>query len=158
MFVPAAIAAPSSDEPHVGDATIPSVAHPYDDTADADQAVEAAVQAAKAADKRTLIVFGANWCADCHLLAGVLSLDSVKSWAARHFEIVEVDVGRFNRNTTLAERFGVQLQAVPAIVVLTADGKVANVGETLALGDARTLSAQAIVDILARWASTPRAS
>lgn len=46
----------------------PEVARPYDETADAEQEIAAAVAAARGDGKRVLLVFGANWCSWCRRL------------------------------------------------------------------------------------------
>ncbi|KXV70484.1 protein-disulfide isomerase, partial [Acetobacter malorum] len=43
-------------------------------------------------------------------------------------------------------------KAIPVALIITPDGKVLNGDETLALGDARRMSGQAVVDKLAAWA------
>ena len=51
----------------------------------------------------------------------------------------------------IAAQYGLALQAIPSVLVLTADGKVVNRDEALALGDARTMAPQDVVALLARW-------
>ena len=127
------------------------VAHPYDETADADAAVAAAFARARAAGHDVLLDFGGNWCPDCRMLAGVLEMPQVQAWSAAHLETVYVDVGRFTRNTGLARQYGVTLTAAPTVLVVTPDGRVLNRGQVFALADARRMSAQAVVDLLASW-------
>ena len=126
---------------------------PYDEKADAEAAVAAAFARAKKSGKRVLIDFGGNWCPDCLVLANVMALPELKPFIAAHFEVVTVDVGRFDKNLTIPARFGItgKLGAVPAVFIADADGKLLNKDETLALGDARTMTPQAIADWLAKW-------
>lgn len=100
-----------------------------------------------------LIDFGANWCADCRVLAGVLELPEMKPWIAKEFELVQVDVGEFDRNLDIPKRFsGGRLGAIPAIFVIDPrTNKLRNADSTLALGDARVMRPQAIADWLASW-------
>lgn len=126
---------------------------PYDAAADAQAAVRTALARAKASGKPLLIDFGANWCADCRVLAGVLELPELRSYVARNFVLVQVDVGRFDRNLDIVERFGFkELKAVPALFVVDSKtGRLRNASDVLALGDARTMKPQEIADWLARW-------
>ena len=126
---------------------------PYDASADAHLQVNFALARAKASGKPLLIDFGANWCADCRVLAGVLDLPEMKPWLARKFELVQVDVGRFDRNLDIPRRFsGTEMNAIPAVHIVDGrTGKLRNHGEELALGDARVMSPQAIADWLAKW-------
>lgn len=126
---------------------------PYDAARDARADVAAARKRARRTHKLLLIDFGANWCADCRVLAGVLDLPELRGWATRHFEIVQVDVGEFDANLDIAPRYGLaRLRAIPAVLVVDPkSGKLLNKGEELALGDARIMRPQAIADWLGKW-------
>lgn len=126
---------------------------PYDRRADADAQIDAALVRARASGKPLLIDFGANWCADCRVLAGVLALPELSAWVARNFELVQVDIGEFDRNMNVALRFRrTELDAVPSVFVVDAKtGKLRNAGHELGLGDARVMRPQAIADWLAKW-------
>ena len=50
---------------------------------------------------------GGNWCGDCIVLANLMQLPEMKPFLAAHFEIVKVDVGRFDKNLQIPARFGV---------------------------------------------------
>jgi hypothetical protein len=85
------------------------------------------------------------------MLAGVLDMPAVRVWTAQHYETVYVDVGRFNKNTDIAARFGIKLKAAPTVLVVETDGTVLNRNDVFALADARSMSAQAVVALLAAW-------
>jgi thiol-disulfide isomerase/thioredoxin len=130
------------------------LAAPYDARRDAGRDVDAAIARARKSGKPVLIDFGANWCADCRVLAAVLELPEMRGWIPAHFELVQVDIGQFDRNLDLPKRFGAPaLEAVPALFILDPrTGKLRNKSETLALGDARIMQPQQMADWLARWA------
>jgi len=130
--------------------TIPA---PYDESANADAAVDAAFTRAKESGKRVLIVLGGNWCADCVVLANVNALPEVKPFLDQHFERVSVDVGRFDRNLQIPARFGIteRLKGVPTVLVATADGKLVNPGDPFTLTNSTTMTPQAIMDWTAQW-------
>lgn len=127
---------------------------PYDETINADAAVNAAFDRAKKNHKRVLIDLGGNWCGDCIILDNVMQLPEMKRFVDAHFETVSVDVGRFNRNLQIPARFGItqRLQGVPSVLITTPDGKLVNAGHTAALADARGMTPQAIGDWIAQWA------
>lgn len=137
--------------PGLPQAPIAPAAHPYDENADAHRAVDAAFAEAKAAHKDVLIDLGGNWCPDCRILAGVLDSKEVAPWVDSHFVQVRVDVGRRNKNLDIAARFGVPVKAVPTILVVSPDGRLKNPDGAAALGDARSMSPQQMVDLLAIW-------
>jgi thiol-disulfide isomerase/thioredoxin len=127
---------------------------PYDENADANAAVDAAFARAKANGKRVLIDLGGNWCGDCIVLANIMQLPEMKPYIAAHFEVVTVDVGRFNKNLQIPARFGItkRLEGVPAVIIAEPDGTFVNPGKITALADARHMTPQGIADWLAQWA------
>ena len=129
---------------------------PYDPNADATASVDAAFARAKKSGKRVLIDLGGNWCPDCIVLANLMQLPELKSFLAAHFEIVSVDVGRFNKNLQIPARFGVtdrlKSGGVPSIIIAEPDGTFVNQKDISALEDARHMTPQAIADWLAQWA------
>jgi thiol-disulfide isomerase/thioredoxin len=127
---------------------------PYDPNADATAVVDAAFARAKMNGKRVLIDMGGNWCPDCIVLANLMQLAEMKSFMTAHFEIVAVDVGRFDKNLQIPARFGItqRLEGVPSVIVAEPDGTFVNPGRIAALADARHMTPQAIADWLAHWA------
>ena len=129
--------------------------HPYDEHADADKAVAAAFARARASHKRVLIDLGGNWCGDCLVLANLMELPELKTFLHAHYEIVSVDVGRFDKNLQIPARFGItkRLEGVPSILVVEPDGKtLVDAGHISALADARHMTPQGLADWLAQWA------
>lgn len=129
--------------------------YPYDEAANADQAVAKAKARAKASGKMLLIGLGGNWCGDCRILAATLELPEMKAFIARHFELVEVDVGRFDKNLQIPAHYGIhnRLEGVPAILVIDPrTDRLINKDTVASLADARHMSPQALADWIAQWA------
>jgi len=130
------------------------VTHPYDEHADANAAVAAAFAKASVSRKRVLIDLGGNWCGDCLVLANLMQLPELKSFLKAHYEMVSVDVGRFDKNLQVPARFGItkRLEGVPAILIVEPDGKtLVDAGHVAALADARHMTPQGLADWLAQW-------
>lgn len=128
---------------------------PYPEGADADRAVAAAKARAKARHKKLLIDLGGNWCPDCRALAGVMALPEVKRFLDAHYEVVMVDVGRFDKNGQIPAHYGItgRLKGVPSLLIVDPrTDKLLNPGRTAALADARSMTPQALADWLAQWA------
>jgi thiol-disulfide isomerase/thioredoxin len=157
LFAVPALSASLGQAPVVAETTIVAAPHPYDEGADADAVVAAAQQQAQAAGKRLMVVFGANWCPDCRALAGVLQMGDVRGWTDQHYVIVEVDVGRFDKNLDLAARFDRDLKhsGIPTVAIVSQNGGVLNTTDARILSDARSMTPQSIVDVLARWTQIP---
>jgi len=102
---------------------------PYDTRADASKHIAAAQQRAKASKKYVMVIFGANWCKDCIVLHRLLDEPATKSYVDAHFEIVGVDLGRFDKNMDIARSLKVDLdKGIPAAAFLASDGS--SIGNT----------------------------
>jgi len=128
-------------------ASLGAVALPYDEAADAHAALQHALAAAQSARHPVLVIFGANWCEDCRVLDAALKSGRGAELVAREFELVKIDVGRFNRNLDIAEAYGNPIKkGIPAAVVLTADNRVLYATRAGELADARRMSETGIHD------------
>ncbi len=152
-----ALAAPAPEAgPKVSIATLDEVARPlplpYDETADGAKAVAAAKARASANGKLLLIDLGGNWCPDCCVLAGVFGVPEVKAFMDRHYEIVTVDIGRRDKNLDVAAHYGVDINGVPAVLIVDPNtDTLKNAGHYAALSDARNMTPQTLVDWFASW-------
>lgn len=144
--------------PQLGIASFDQLAQPlplpYDTAANADRAVTEARQRAIAGHKLLLIDLGGNWCPDCRILAGTIDTPKLKAFVEEHYELVTVDIGRFDKNGQIPARYGItgRLQGVPSLLVVEPrSNHLLNQGHTAALADARHMSPQALADWLAGW-------
>jgi protein disulfide-isomerase len=118
----------------------------YDEAADARADIERGRAQAAAGGKRVLIVFGANWCGDCRVLDLTMKQGRLGPLIEAKFVVVKVDVGRFDRNLEIAQRYGVPLKkGIPTVVVLAADGSVSFVTAAGELASARSMGEDALV-------------
>ena len=126
---------------------------PYDEKADANRDVAKARAQAKAHRKLRLIDLGGNWCADCRILASVMEQPEMRPFMKQHYELVTVDVGRFDKNMAIAERYGFKkLEGVPALLIVDpSSNRLINGKSIFALADARSMTPQALADWLAKW-------
>lgn len=126
---------------------------PYDTAANAQADVAKARALAKRQHKRLLIDLGGNWCLDCRVLAGIMELPELKPFIARHFVVVKVDIGRYDKNSGIAAHYGIGApHGAPAILAVDAEhDRLLNRDRLLALADARHMTPQALADWLAQW-------
>lgn len=126
---------------------------PYHD-GDASAQVAAARARAKASGKLLLIDLGGNWCLDCRILAGTMELPDLEGFVKKNYEVVTVDVGRFDKNLQVPAAYGItkRLEGVPSLLIVDPKtNKLVNEGKTAALADARSMNPQALADWLAQW-------
>ena len=129
---------------------------PYDEAANADAAVAKAKLRARAHHKLLLIDLGGNWCGDCLVLAGTMALPEVRAFVETHYEVVAVDVGRFDKNLQIPARYGIKsrLEGVPALLIVDpVHDRLLDGGHVAALADARHMDPQSLADWLAQWTS-----
>jgi thioredoxin 1 len=121
----------------------------YNETADARAELNLALAKAQAQQKNVLVVFGANWCADCLALDKKMSSGSLAEHVTKRLVVLKVNVGRFDRNTDLAAQIGVSLKkGIPAVAVLKRDGEVLRATSGGELADARGMGDEAVLAVL----------
>ncbi len=97
----------------------------YPDPAQARADIAAALKTAAATHKRVILDFGGNWCGDCHVLDIYFHNPQNRPILESNYVLVHVNVGQYDANLDLAQRYGIPLQkGVPALVVLSDKGKV----------------------------------
>jgi hypothetical protein len=96
------VAVPNKQPEHVE-------ARVYDPAANVSRDVDAALARAALANKRVIIVMGANWCHDSIGLAGWFATPRFAAMLSSKYEVVYVDVGvpqtGNGRNSDIAKRF-----------------------------------------------------
>jgi thioredoxin 1 len=126
----------------------------YDEVADAQADVQRALTDAALARVPVLLVFGANWCGDCKVLDLAFKSGAAAPLIQRNFRVVKVNVGRFDRNLDLADRYGVPLKrGIPAVAVLSPQGTALYATRAGELADARKMGDTGIHDFFARLAA-----
>lgn len=117
------------------------------------QALSSAAKSSPA--KRVVLVFGANWCYDCHVLENAFHQPRIAPLLNRNFKVVHVDIGEYNKNLDLAKKYQVDpQQGVPSMAVLEANGTV--VFSTHEYSKARVLSEEDVIAFLEKWKPQPR--
>ena len=129
----------------------------YDEAVDAKTQVDAAVLEAAKSKVPVLLVFGANWCGDCKVLDLAFKEGKSAPLISKNFKVVKINVGRFDRNVDLAETYGIPLkEGIPAVAVLSAQGKVVYATKAGELADAGKMGEQGIFEFFSRVAATAK--
>jgi len=125
----------------------------YDVHADAQKDIARALAQAKKENKRVLVDFGADWCPDCVVLAHIFDDAQVKPFLDDHFVVVHVNVGQWDANLDVSEKYGDPIaKGIPAVVVLSPDQKIVASTGGGELANARTATKQDILTFLRQWA------
>ncbi len=124
----------------------------FDEKADAHRQMAAAIAEASRTHKNIVLDFGANWCGDCHALEAQMQTPELAAVISKGFVVVNVDVGRFDKNLDLAEKYGVPLQkGIPALAVLDSRGKLLYAQDQGQFEDARHMSYESIKAFFEQW-------
>jgi len=97
----------------------------YSEKADAHAEIREALEKATAEGKRVIVVFGANWCYDCHVLDTAFHRSDLAPILSANYEVVHVDIGKGEKNQDLMKKYEVPMKrGIPGLAVLDADGKL----------------------------------
>ncbi len=125
----------------------------YPADVDAHAEISEAEERAATQHKRVLLVFGANWCFDCHVLDLAFQRPDLAPVVASGYEVVHVDLGPDEKkNADVVAQFAVPLdKGIPALAVAESDGKLVVSQKNGEFEDARSLTPEALLEFLNRW-------
>lgn len=122
----------------------------YRADANAAEDIKRAMVTADTQHKRILLVFGGNWCIDCHILENAFHQPRIAPLLNQNFLVVHVDVGNYDKNLDLAKKYHVNLgKGVPSLAVLDARGSVLYCTEDFER--ARVLTEDDVIAFLQKW-------
>jgi ketosteroid isomerase-like protein len=121
--------------------------------------IAAALRDAAKDHKRVILVFGGNWCYDCHVLNAAFHSPRIAPLVDANFHVVHVNIGDGDKNLDLADEYGVPLRKyvrVPSLAVLDSNGRVIYSQQNGEFDDSSRLSPADIIQFLKKWAPTRR--
>ena len=96
-------------------------------------------------DKQPIIIFGANWCPDCRIFSATMNIPKIKSYIDKNFDILYVDVKRYEINMSLMEEYGIEpTEGIPRLLVFDSNKKLINSSNTTEWRTARDRTSQEI--------------
>jgi thioredoxin 1 len=154
VFPPAFVAA---QQPSGDDTLKPVTAKTdlYPVNADAKKEIEAALKTAHAENKRVILIFGGNWCYDCHVLDQALHEGDANKIVKESFLLVHVDIGEGDKNLDLVKKYEATLGfGVPTVVILDGEGPVVYSSTKGEFEAARRMMKKDLVAFLNQWTPT----
>ncbi len=125
----------------------------YDPAVDAKKEIAEAFKEAKTDHKRVMLVFGGNWCLDCHVLDYWFHDPQIEPTVNTGYHVVHVDIGKYDKNTELPEKYGTTIKkGVPALAILSPEGKVLYGDTTGEFEKARGMDPKDIKAFVEKWA------
>jgi thioredoxin 1 len=124
----------------------------YNERADARAEIKEALEKAAAERKRVILVFGANWCYDCHVLDAAFHGSDLAPILAANYEVVHVDIGKGDKNQELMTKYEVPMKrGIPGLAVLDPDGKLVYSQKNGEFENARGLAPEDFLAFLNKW-------
>src|SRR3982074_2882106 len=124
----------------------------YPANADAKKEIEEALERATADKRRVLLVFGGNWCYDCHVLDRALHEGEAGKVVKERFLLVHVDIGEGDKNLDLVKKYKTTLdKGVPVVVILSSDGSAIYSSDDGEFEAARKMMKKDLVAFLTHW-------
>jgi thiol:disulfide interchange protein len=147
----------TAQKPHVRDDrdTLDPVANKkdlYPATANAKKEIAEVLELATKDRKRVLLIFGGNWCYDCHVLDRALHEGAAGRVMRQSFLLVHVDIGEGDKNLDLVKQYKTTLdKGVPIVVVLNRDGRLLYSSTEGEFEAARKMMKKDLVAFLIQW-------
>jgi thioredoxin 1 len=124
----------------------------YSTRVDAHAQIREAEQKAATEHKRVLVIFGANWCYDCHVLNQLFRRPELASVLAENYEVVHVDVGAGDKNQDLMTEYHVPMdQGISSVAILESDGTLIYSQKDGEFENTRRLTVEKLLDFLEEW-------
>lgn len=122
--------------------------------ANASEEIDHAIKKASEHHQKILLIFGGNWCYDCHVLDRALHEGTAGEIVKASYLIVHVDIGEGDplKNQDLITKYQIPIEkGVPAVVILKDDGSVIYSSGNGEFESARTMMRKDLVAFLKYW-------
>jgi thiol:disulfide interchange protein len=112
----------------------------------------AALKTAAATHRRILLDFGGNWCPDCQMLDLYFHDATNRPILEANFVLIHVNIGKMDANLEIAQEYEVPLnRGVPALAVLSEDGKLLYSQKSGEFEAMRRMESSAVTQFLMQW-------
>jgi thioredoxin 1 len=124
----------------------------YPPPEEAQAEISSALAAASKDHKRVLMVFGGNWCYDCHVLDTTFRSKSFAPLVNANYHVIHINVGNYDANLDLAKKYEIPLEkGVPSLAILDPDGKLVVSQKKGEFESTVRIGPEDVVDFLKKW-------
>ena len=124
----------------------------YPPAIEAREEISVAITQAAKTHKHVLVIFGADWCYDCHVLDRALQRPDIAPALKKNYEVVHIDVGQGDKNQDLMNQYQVPMKrGIPAMAVLDASGQLLYSQKNGEFERTRALGPEDLLDFLNKW-------
>ena len=104
--------------------------------------------------KQPVVIFGGNWCPDCRILEGTLAMPTIKKFLQQHYQVMHIDIGRYDRNMDLMDHLNIESKkGVPRVVILDLEKNIVNSSTSSEWTTARDRKQQEIYNYFQKFVS-----
>src|SRR5215472_12232682 len=119
---------------------------------DAHAEIREALGRARRSGRRVLLVFGADWCYDYHVIDKAFRRHDIAAILNANYEVVHIDVGQGDKNQDLMSQYQVPMKrGIPAIAILESDGKLLYSQKNGEWERTRALGPEDLLELLGKW-------
>ena len=127
----------------------------YPSPEEAPAEIASALLAAATDHKRVILVFGGNWCFDCHVLDESFHSKAISPTVEANYEVVHINIGEGDKNLDLAKKYEVPLnKGVPSLAVLDPDGKLVYSQKQGEFESTARIGPEDVLQFLEKWKPT----
>jgi thioredoxin 1 len=129
----------------------------YPPPEEAQAEISTALAAAAKDHKRVLLVFGGNWCYDCHVLDTTFRSASFAPLVNANYHVIHINVGNYDANLDLADKYQIPLKkGVPSLAILDPDGKLVISQKQGEFESTVRIGPEDVLEFLKKWKPEPR--
>jgi thioredoxin family protein len=129
----------------------------YPPPEEAQTEISSALAAAAKDHKRVLLVFGGNWCYDCHVLDTTFRSKSFAPIVNANYHVIHINVGNYDANLDLADKYQIPLKkGVPSLAILDPDGTLVVSQKQGEFESTVRIGPEDVLEFLKKWKPQPR--
>ncbi len=124
----------------------------YPPPEEAQAEISTALAAATKDHKRVLLVFGGNWCYDCHVLDATFRSKEFAPLVNANYHVIHINVGNYDANLDLADKYQIPLKkGVPSLAILDPDGNLVVSQKNGEFESTVRIGPEDVVEFLKKW-------
>jgi thioredoxin 1 len=129
----------------------------YPPPEEAQPEISSALAAAGRQHKRVILVFGGNWCYDCHVLDNTFRSKEFAPLVNANYIVIHVNVGNYDVNLDLAKKYDIPLEkGVPSLAILDSDGTLVVSQKQGEFESTVRIGPEDVFDFLKKWKPQPK--
>lgn len=124
----------------------------YPPPEEAQAEISTALAEAKKDHKRVILVFGGNWCYDCHVLDTTFRSKEFAPLVNDNYHVIHINVGNYDANLDLADKYQIPLKkGVPSLAILDPDGTLVVSQKQGEFESTVRIGPEDVIDFLKKW-------